>query len=239
MATIIALTSPEMLRIENETVINGVVQTDNLILTKKDNTQINAGSVRGPQGPAGTPGTNGTNGTNGATGTAGRDGITIPSGGAIGQILTKKSATDYDTQWQNDFVLPSDFPLGFIATKVGPASGVDCVNANTLCVDLGFSAVLGRRYRASAFGSGTQVTAQGSSRLFISGANVNFDANGNLYLFWQNILPANSSSAGAADYTFMPSITGTVYVRIYGYSSAGAFRVPVNACSLTVEDIGT
>ena len=29
------------------------------------------------------------------------DGKTIPAGGTVGQILTKKSDTDYDTQWQN------------------------------------------------------------------------------------------------------------------------------------------
>ena len=29
------------------------------------------------------------------------DGKTIPAGGTVGQILTKKSNTDYDTQWQN------------------------------------------------------------------------------------------------------------------------------------------
>jgi hypothetical protein len=56
----------------------------------------------GPQGPKGDTGTPGATGTTGATGAAGTPGATGPgvaAGGAAGQILSKKSATDYDTQW--------------------------------------------------------------------------------------------------------------------------------------------
>ena len=37
-------------------------------------------------------------------GANGVDGVGVPSGGAGGQILTKKSITDYDTEWTD---LPS------------------------------------------------------------------------------------------------------------------------------------
>jgi hypothetical protein len=47
----------------------------------------------GPTGPTGPAGTNGTNGTNGV------DGVGVPAGGTAGQILTKNSATNYDTGW--------------------------------------------------------------------------------------------------------------------------------------------
>jgi len=40
-------------------------------------------AVAGPQGPAGAAGEG------------------VPTGGAIGQVLTKLSATDYDTEWSN------------------------------------------------------------------------------------------------------------------------------------------
>lgn len=53
MATVTGLTAERMIEMENATVIDGNVVGDNLILITRDNTQINAGSVRGPMGPAG------------------------------------------------------------------------------------------------------------------------------------------------------------------------------------------
>jgi hypothetical protein len=50
MATVTSLTAERMLAIEAASVIDGDVIGDNLILTKKDGSQINAGDVRGPQG---------------------------------------------------------------------------------------------------------------------------------------------------------------------------------------------
>jgi hypothetical protein len=41
------------------------------------------------------------NGTNGENGTNGADGIGVPAGGTTGQILAKKSNTDYDTEWED------------------------------------------------------------------------------------------------------------------------------------------
>lgn len=86
------------------------------------------GSLQGPPGPQGLPGadgvsltvsfsaiaggnkmtvtdTNGSksidilNGRDGAAGTAGPAGEGVPTGGDTGQILAKKSGTNYDTQW--------------------------------------------------------------------------------------------------------------------------------------------
>jgi Concanavalin A-like lectin/glucanases superfamily len=50
MTTVTGLTADRMLAIEAASVVDGDVVGDNLILTKKDGTQINAGNVRGPQG---------------------------------------------------------------------------------------------------------------------------------------------------------------------------------------------
>lgn len=56
MATVTGLTAARMLIIEAASVIAGIVTGDNLILTKRDGTTINAGNVRGPQGSQGVPG---------------------------------------------------------------------------------------------------------------------------------------------------------------------------------------
>jgi len=50
MATVTGFTAARMLEIENATVVDGNIVGDNLILVTKDNTEINAGNVRGPQG---------------------------------------------------------------------------------------------------------------------------------------------------------------------------------------------
>ncbi len=50
MGTVTVYTADRMKRIEDTTVVDGVVSGDNLILTQRNGTQINAGSVRGPQG---------------------------------------------------------------------------------------------------------------------------------------------------------------------------------------------
>lgn len=53
MATVTVLTAEKMLEIEAASVVDGDVSGDNLILTRHDGTEINAGNVRGPQGPQG------------------------------------------------------------------------------------------------------------------------------------------------------------------------------------------
>lgn len=53
MATVTGLTADRMLAIEAASVVDGDVVGDNLILTQHGGTQINAGSVRGPQGNPG------------------------------------------------------------------------------------------------------------------------------------------------------------------------------------------
>jgi hypothetical protein len=53
MATVTGLTAERMIEMENATIISGEVVGDDLILTTRDDTDINAGNVRGPIGPGG------------------------------------------------------------------------------------------------------------------------------------------------------------------------------------------
>lgn len=53
----------------------------------------------GPAGPTGSTGSAGATGATGATGPAGATGAGIATGGAIGQVLAKKTATNFDTEW--------------------------------------------------------------------------------------------------------------------------------------------
>lgn len=54
---------------------------------------------QGPPGPEGPQGPAGIAGADGPPGPAGKDGEGVPAGGAVGQVLAKKTAADYDTQW--------------------------------------------------------------------------------------------------------------------------------------------
>jgi hypothetical protein len=52
-------------------------------------------------GPPGTNGTNGTDGVDGTDGADGADGLGVPAGGSTGQVLTKVSGADNDTDWED------------------------------------------------------------------------------------------------------------------------------------------
>jgi len=54
----------------------------------------------GPPGPAGPPGPQGPPGAQGPPGPQGPPGAGVPVGGTTGQMLVKKSDTDFDTEWQ-------------------------------------------------------------------------------------------------------------------------------------------
>lgn len=56
MATVTGFTAARMLEIENNTVVDGSIVGDDLILTTHGGTPINAGNVRGPQGLKGDTG---------------------------------------------------------------------------------------------------------------------------------------------------------------------------------------
>lgn len=71
MATATGFTAARMLEIENSCIVDGEVVGDALILTQRDGTEINAGSVRGPQGMPGAAGAAGAAGPAGPAGAAG------------------------------------------------------------------------------------------------------------------------------------------------------------------------
>ena len=56
---------------------------------------------------------NGTNGEDGTDGTDGTNGVGVPAGGTTGQILTKKSNTDYDTEWEDASSTNAEFNAVF------------------------------------------------------------------------------------------------------------------------------
>lgn len=67
--------------------------------------------------PRGADGQDGKDGEDGAPGQDGAPGVGVPTGGTTGQVLAKKSGTDYDTEWVNQ--------------SGGGGGAVDSVNGKT------------------------------------------------------------------------------------------------------------
>lgn len=61
-----------------------------------------ATGATGATGPQGETGPAGPTGPQGPQGEKGDDGVGIPTGGTTGQVLKKKSGTNYDTEWGDD-----------------------------------------------------------------------------------------------------------------------------------------
>ena len=68
--------------------------------------------VQGDVGPAGPQGDVGPQGPKGEQGKPGENGVGVPVGGTVGQVLTKKTATDYDTEWTDPQGGGSGLPEG-------------------------------------------------------------------------------------------------------------------------------
>lgn len=83
MATINGLTAERMLEIEAQSIVDGDVVSDNLILTRHDGTTINAGNVRGAPGSAGPAGTGPTGSIAMFAGTAAPTGHLLCDGSAV------------------------------------------------------------------------------------------------------------------------------------------------------------
>lgn len=89
----------------------------------------------GPTGPAGPAGAQGPQGLQGEPGPAG---VGVPAGGATGQVLTKASAGDHDTQWTTPLspgspTLTGDINLaGAVRGSASAVAGVDldCSQSN-------------------------------------------------------------------------------------------------------------
>lgn len=100
MATIKGLTAARMVSIEGDSVISGVVTGDNLILTKKNNSTVNAGNVRGPTGPVGPVGPASVNSMSRGFSAAMSANVPV-SGGYVRTVLLFNSVLFNPAGWYN------------------------------------------------------------------------------------------------------------------------------------------
>lgn len=115
MATVTGFTAERMKEIEDAAIVAGAVVLDDLILTRHDGTNMNAGNVRGAQGPAG-----------GQMTIAANAGA-YPSSPSLGQVVYN-NATGTEVFW-NGTTWVQKIPAGFIMMSGGlviPAGWLVC-----------------------------------------------------------------------------------------------------------------
>ena len=81
---------------------NGTNGTDGVSPTVEVKTSTDSSyilTITDKNGSYDTPNLKGADGADGQDGQDGTDGVGVPSGGTTGQVLKKKSGTDYDTEW--------------------------------------------------------------------------------------------------------------------------------------------
>ena len=139
MTTVTGFTAERMLAIENSTIQSGLIVGDDLILRRKDGTDINAGNVRGPVGPVGPAGPTNPSGMIMMFG-----GDIAPAGYLLcqGQSLSRTGyatlfaaiSTKYGSVDANSFSLPdlrSRMPVGLGAATWSDALGEIGGSANS------------------------------------------------------------------------------------------------------------
>ena len=110
----------------------------------------------GPQGPTGATGATGPTGATGATGATGDTGPGVAAGGATGQVLSKVSATNYDTTWTTPTVYET---AGAVAVHAAVTTSVHGITntANLLTTTSGLATI------ANATGTATTISSTTST----------------------------------------------------------------------------
>lgn len=93
------LLSPAIERPVVNTTVASRTPIDAQINRQTINVRINSTGPTGPQGPAGADGPQGEQGSPGEQGPKGDAGAGVPDGGTTGQVLSKASDSDQDTEW--------------------------------------------------------------------------------------------------------------------------------------------
>lgn len=233
MATVTGLTAQRMIEMEAQTVIDGSVQGDNLILVTRGGTPIDAGNVRGPKGDTGATGAAG---AVGAPGPAGPTGPTGPQG-PQGDPGPSSGVTDHG---QLSGLSDDDHPQYYNAARLAGAAGyvfngtpaqvkADTTHLVATCALLNAGQVVCYRNGSTWY---TEFTFEGSAPC---------DTNGAIYLNpsqfnLSTIISAVANvawSANLATVQFGSNRMNGSQVQIRGYIVAANYTVTVPPSGIT------
>lgn len=140
MGSFTGLTAERMRVIEAASVVDGDVVGSNLILTKKDNTTIDAGNVRGPAGVDGPAGEAGPEGPVGPTGANGSTTILANTRSASYTAILEDAGKciEMNAAAATVFTIPPNsdvvFPIGTVIEIARIGAGVVTIAKGTLVV---------------------------------------------------------------------------------------------------------
>jgi hypothetical protein len=231
MATVTVYTADRMKDIENKSVVSGQVVGDNLILTKYDNSVVNAGNVRGPKG---------TNGAAGYTSIVVCSSTSRPTGSsrfnglAIFETDTNKfliwNGIRWDPPWNQPWGL-----MGMIqrTNDAGPVTGAEVSIAG---MSFPFTAVANRRMKIT-FEGNTYATGGTDNITFL---RIVEDTTSLATCNAWNTAPNFGTSLHGEAYWTPAAGAHTYYVRA-GFQGAGQVMImgrPDSPMSLVLEDMG-
>jgi hypothetical protein len=122
---------------------------------------------------------------------------------------------------------------GLVTSVLGPASVLNTAS-NTVCT-ITYSVIANRRYRITAFGSGSQQTSTGEVRISLS--QPTDTAQGRFADLYSIVAGAFVAATGV--YVYSPGASGSqTWILIVG-TTAGTISCAANQSSLFLEDIGT
>lgn len=250
MATITGFTSARMLDIEDNSIVDGEVIGDNLMLTKHNGTVINAGSVRGPTGSPGiTSGELAAGLAGAATVTQMNTEITNRTNGD--NALTSSINTEITNRTNADnaeIAIRAGYAEGELVRATNNTPGIGHTGAAAVIdvpgMAVSFSQVNGRRYRVSGWLN--LICTVGGGTVF----GLALTTNTNVYL---DSCAGNLATAGhlrlRVDYSYTATGTGTAQLKLRAVATAAASYANmdslfpgVNAnpwAQLVVDDMGT
>jgi hypothetical protein len=120
----------------------------------------------GPAGPAGDPGATGPTGPAGSPGAAGADGVGVPTGGSTGQVLTKNSATNFDTGWS---AASGGVPTSRAIATTAPLAGGGDLSADRTLTIADFTSSVRGTVPASGGGTFNFLRADGTWTASVAG----------------------------------------------------------------------
>jgi hypothetical protein len=195
----------------------------------------------------------------GPPGARGPAGPGVAAGGAVGEILTKATVTDFDTIWAPIPPPPPSLPAGgiagallakasdtdydvawapiaeaniprFLAAAVGPAAMTDYTATPVQALTISHPVKANHVYRYEGSAYGVQQTAQGN-------VDERFQSITTGLVIAANV-PAGQFVAGSNFNLYFPTADGTATCTLQISTSAGNFRCNPNQLGLLAMDLG-
>lgn len=176
----------------------------------------------------------------GQDGADGTDGAGVPSGGAVGKFLKKKTDNDFDTEW-GDVDLTADEVTGVLPVTKGGTGGTIWPSNPNLLDNWYFADPINQRGLTEYTASGYTIDRWKNSlidkvEIFEDYISLSVSSTSNAYANWGQLLPFNFKELGLITLSVMyknPSQTSTIAI----YDAKGTWKTSTDMPASTVWNI--